>query len=149
MEIKYTLICKDGYFRTALEPHGGTKFGRWWERSPKRELVNGQPMVNLRKGKYSLKGRTYRYEYRLMRSFFLAKHTGLQMVWKEGNPAPLDFNSEDWKSSLDDTAFMVWNITETNVPERLMAPPRLPWVMIVLACAFTGMLAFVIGQAIH
>ena len=147
-ELKSALICRDGWLRTWISPHGGTHFGKWWERTPKTKWRGEHPMITLgyagKVGDYSLEGRSYRYYYRLMRSFFMAEHTGSLMFWIEGDPTPIDFRDEKWKSALKNAAYMVHDIAETDAPDRLLKPRPIAWGIIIVV----GLLGLFAGLAV-
>lgn len=149
-ERKYVFICKDGWIRTRVHPHGGGRFGRWLLKTPKIIDVNGEPMISVsingHKGNYSLKGRAYNYDYRLLREFyrlFSHTYTGRMMFWFEGNPTPFNFNEDKWKSALDGTAYIVREVFDSDAPLKLMRPARIPWALVIMA----GVMCLAIGLA--
>jgi hypothetical protein len=151
-ERQYTVYCKDGWKRTWTYPHGGSRFARWLFKTPKVVDFNGEPgisiTVNGKSADYYLRGRSYPYEYRLLREFYrLMSHVydGRQWVWLEGNPVPIDFNEAKWKSHMDGMAYVTKDVLDSDAPLKLMRPLKVPWLMIILPALVMLMLGFVLG----
>lgn len=151
-EFKYSLITKEGRIRSWKEPHGGSHVGRFLLRSPKIVEKGGHPWVQLkhrgRVGYYSPGGRWYVYDYRLLRTAFLTKQTGHQKIWREGDPTPIDFDKEEWKTNLEGTAFAVWDVTENDPPERLLRPRKIDWGLVIMAAVGALGMGLFIGNLI-
>lgn len=148
-ERKFFLIGKDGKIRARLDPHSNGPLARRILHSPRYINWNGKPMVRLNedqgrdgKGLYSLKGRVYRYDYRLLRQLLRVSYTGHAMFFKEDNPTPIDFDNKEWQSNLDDTAHMLHELKESDMPERLTRPRRMDWMGILMGLMAGALLVF-------
>ena len=152
-ERKYTFICKDGWIRTKTRPHGGGRFGMWFYKTPKPFSANGMPSIKYRApgGKeaiYSLQGRAYNYEYVRLREFWRLWHayTGRQMIWIEGNPTPVDFNDEKWKTANRDLGYVVDDVIDSDAPLKFLRPMPIPWGLILAVGAAMLFAGLGVGQ---
>lgn len=150
-EIKYVLLCKDGYDRPRTDPHSGGRIAKLIFHAPKRTMIRGHPFVLLGYGKrempYSLEGRIRRYHYRLLRNLFHTEYTGNRMYWKEGNPTPIDFDDKKWKDALDDTGHILQQINDGTSLETLARPRRQDFVLIIAAAVIGLLMGAVIVMA--
>lgn len=147
-EVLYHLFCNDKKRRAAIDPHSNGPLARRIWRTPKQMNIKGHPFVKLRGGYYSLEGRVIRYEYRLARNLWHVKYEGREMYWREGHPEPIDPYDPMLRSDLDGMAQTLEEIVETDAPDRLLQPPRLPWSMILLVGMVFLFIGFAVGQYI-
>jgi len=132
---KVSVIRKNGHIESVwvnkrnLVSHGGA----WWY------VVDGQ--------RYAALGPSYTFAYRLVRSFGLKKHVGTQRIYLEGNPTPFVFKHEDRAAVLDDTARLLGTAVDTDLPDRLMNPPRTNWVVLILAASLALVIGVIVGRS--
>ena len=95
------------------------------------------------------------WSFRAMRT----KHLFLQWIWLEGNPEPYRFRSSAAcpnchtivGPSVDIgplTASAIFNVTEADPIDRVYAPRRQDWLIVLVVGAMTGLLGFIVGAAI-
>src|SRR3972149_4069538 len=118
--IKYTVRRTDGEIETWEEPHGNTFIGR---------------------------------------SIHFFEHIGLQYIWLEGNPEIYRFGESEKCPNCGApvgpavdvgplTAQAIFNVTEADPIDRVYAPRRQDWVMVMVIGAMTGLLGFIVGAAL-
>src|SRR3972149_188539 len=134
--IKYTVRRTDGEIETWEEPHGNTFIGRFIHRTP-----------------------TIMFRYRLWRSLHFFEHIGPQYIWLEGNPEAYRFGQSEKCPNCEApvgpavdvgplTAQAIFNVTEADPIDRVYAPRRTDWVMVMVIGAMTGLLGFIVGAAL-
>ncbi len=152
-ERKFLIVGKDGKLRSKLDPHSNGPLARRFFHSPPYIKWQGQPMVRLEKGKdavglYSLQGKVYRYDYTLLRDWISlfhhhANYEGKAMLFKSGNPTPVNLDNAEWKSNLDDTAHMLHELHESDMPERLTRPRKTDWMGVLMGLMAGAMIVLV------
>ncbi len=141
---KYTMVHKDGELESWDEPHGGTRVGRFLNRTPKLIQYNGEPFVLLRGGAYHVTGAWNTFHYRVARSLWLFKHMGLQKLWVEGDPSPF-YLSRSRESTLRDTAEAIRHMMDSDIPERVLRPRKHDWTLILLVAVTALSIGVAIG----
>jgi len=106
------------------------KGGAWW--------------FHHRGADYRWGGPFYTFEYRLVRSIGVKRYVGVQRIYLEGNPVPFYFEEDDKMKELSETAFAVFNVTDSDLPEKLMRPRKVDLVLVILV----GLIALAIGAII-
>lgn len=154
-QIIYTLVGADGYLHDFIgDTHAGTAIGRKIQHSPRVwKGTNGHYDVNLGHGghkatSYDLAGKYYPFHYRVWRSFFLFRHTGMQKYWIEGNPAAVNFESDQWKANVRNAAMGIHTMRATDIPERVLKPPKIPWVYVIAAAVGALGAGMIIAQLV-
>ena len=155
-ERKYTFICRDGWIRSKTFPHGGGRFGKWFYHTPKMFSANGEPSIRFqapggKEGIYHLRGKSYPYNYYLLREFVThfwhpRQYVGRQMIWIEGNPTALNFNDDQWKTANKDLAFILEDVLDSDAPLKFLRPTPIPWGMIAVIGAAMLFAGLGIGQ---
>ena len=163
--IKYTVRRTDGEIETWEEPHGNTFIGRFIHRTPKIVMRGGERWIILRpsngaSGDYHIaRMPTIMFRYRLWRSLHFFEHIGLQYIWLEGNPEIYRFGQSEKCPNCEApvgpavdvgplTAQAIFNVTEADPIDRVYAPRRTDWVMVMVIGAMTGLLGFIVGAAL-
>lgn len=146
-ERKFFIIGEDGWIRSRMDPHSNGPFARRFYRTPKYRKMQGRPMVEIGEALYSIRGKVYRYNYRLLRQLWRVQHTGHAQFWLEDNPTPLNFDKDEWKTNLDSTAHMLHEIRESDMPERLARPRRMDFMAILVGFLAGALLVFTILSA--
>ena len=128
-ERKFFLVGQDGVIRSRVDPHSNGPLARRFHHAPKYIKWQGKPMVRLgegtgSKGLYSLRGKIYRYNYRLLRQLGRVNYEGHAMFFLEDNPQAINFDKDEWSSDLDGAAHMLEELRESDMPERLARPRK-------------------------
>jgi hypothetical protein len=112
----------------------------------KKSLVreNGSWWYKYRDSRYSAAGPQYQFTYRLVRSFGLRQYIGLQRIYIEGNPSPYAFKEDERMALLRDTARLLGNAADSDLPLKLLRPRKVDVVFLMLI----GILAFAVGFAL-
>lgn len=130
---KVTIISKSGTMDS------------FWVNRKNLKAKNGNWVYRYRGADYISAGPQYQFTYRLVRSFGMRKYIGLQRVYFEGNPTPVDLlDKERQIAILRDTGRILANATDTDLPTRLLRPRKVDLLLLVLI----GMVAFFVGFAI-
>ena len=104
---------------------------------------NGHPWYEFRGALYDWAGPWYAFEYRMVRSFGLRKYTGAQRIYLDGNPSPYRFDEDDRMKALRGTAEAMYHEEETDLPNRLLRPRRVDFVLLLVI----GVMMLAVGLA--
>src|SRR3989304_5151123 len=66
---------------------------------------------------------------------------------REGTPPPFVFKHEARAAVLDDTARLLGTAVDTDLPDRLMNPPRTNWIVLILAASLALVIGVIVGRA--
>ncbi len=116
----------------------------FWVRPKKLVHENGTTWVVFRGCRYHYTGPQYPFTYRLVRSFGTRKYIGLQRLYIEGNPSPYVVEEDKRMALLRDTARLLFNASESDLPTKLLRPRKVDFVLLALV----GVTLFFVGFAV-
>ncbi|OGS63654.1 MAG: hypothetical protein A3K59_00170 [Euryarchaeota archaeon RBG_19FT_COMBO_69_17] len=117
-----------------------------WVGRKNKIQANGKWWYVVRGSRYAAMGPYFTFSFRLARSAGLRRYVGVQRIYLEGNPTPIDFHDQEAQVALlGDTARLIAEAADSDLPDRLLRPPAVPWILILLVAATTGMLGYVAG----